>query len=105
MKILMVTQGACGERIVGNIRKRAPADWEIEAVSLPMGLPVLMEDPEEFIPGPLPQERLVCMHYPCLGSMQMKQIDKGLYNTLMHLSGQILNEQMEPHLTPFLDGE
>ena len=244
MKILMVTQGAYGERIVGNISKRASADWEIEALSLPTGLPVLMENPEEFIPGPLPQTDLIvflsqssqapqlipdmarltgakgviapvdhsswmplglkaqlrqeldrmgvgsafpknfctltektygyghsseeydspiisefaryfgrpefkvqvnsdtkvieaievvrcspcgstyhavektigkhagealpqagliCMHYPCLASMQMEQIDKGLYNTLMHLSGQIFNEQIEPHLKPFID--
>ncbi len=245
MKILIVIQGPYGERIVENIGKRAPSDWEVETLSLPMGLPVLMEEPEEFIPGPLPQvdlliflsessqapqlipdmvkltgakgmiapidhsawmplglkgqireelasmgagsafpknfctltektygygssaetyengiisefaryfgrpefkvhvnpetkiiedieiirsspcgsthhavtktigkradealpqAGLICMHYPCLASMQMEHIDKGLYNTLMHLSGQIFNEQMKPYLKPFLDG-
>ena len=42
------------------------------------------------------------MQFPCLASMTMEQIDKGLYNTLMHLSGQIFNERMLPHLQPYL---
>ena len=50
----------------------------------------------------LPKAGLICMQFPCLASMSMEQIDKGLYNTLMHLSGQIFNERMLPHLEPHL---
>jgi len=50
----------------------------------------------------LPKAGLICMQFPCLASMTMEQIDKGLYNTLMHLSGQIFNERMLPHLEPYL---
>ena len=49
----------------------------------------------------VPKAGLYAMQFPCLGSMQMEHIDKGLYNTLMHLSGQIFNEELEPHLKPF----
>jgi len=49
----------------------------------------------------IPKYGLICMQYPCLASMQMEHIDSKLYNTLMHLSGQIFNEQIEPHLEPF----
>jgi len=242
MKILVVIQGAYGERIVDNLKKHSPRDWDIEAIRLPMNLPPIIDEPEEFIPQELPKSHLVvflsesagaaqlipdiaratgaggviapvdhsswlpqglkgqvkqdldrlgigsafpknfctltrktygyrdsaepyesriisafaehfgrpkleveidpethiiqaitvkrcspcgstyhavnkiiglpadqaipkagliCMQYPCLASMQMEHIDKKLYNTLMHLSGQIFNDQLEPHLKPF----
>ena len=50
----------------------------------------------------IPTAGLICMQYPCLASMEMEHIDKGLYNTLMHLSGQIFNDQLAPHLEPYL---
>ena len=53
----------------------------------------------------IPSAGLICMQFPCLASMQMEQIDKGLYNTLMHLSGQIFNDELEPHLEPFYSDE
>ena len=243
MKILVVIQGAYGERIVDNIRKCAPDDWQIESFELTKNLPSIIDEPEDFLPKDLPQSDLViflsettpapqlipdiasmtgakgviapidhaswmplglknqikrsleevgvgsafpknfctltrstygyghstepyeseiisefaehfgrpkfsveinpetkvienimvercspcgsthhavsktigktvddalpeagliCMHYPCLASMQMEHIDVGHYNTLMHLSGQIFNEQLEPHLKPFM---
>ena len=49
----------------------------------------------------IPNAGLLCMQFPCLASMQMEHIDKDMYNTLMHLSGQIFNEQLEPHLEPY----
>lgn len=66
------------------------------AVNKIKGLPV-----DEVIPG----AGLICMQFPCLASMQMEHIDKGLYNTLMHLSGQIFNDELEPHLEPFYSEE
>jgi len=46
----------------------------------------------------IPKAGLICMQFPCLASMQMEHIDKGLYNTLMHLSGQIFNDELESRL-------
>jgi thymidylate synthase len=49
----------------------------------------------------IPAAGLICMQYPCLASMEMEQIDRHLYNTLMHLSGQIFNDELAPHLKAF----
>ncbi len=49
----------------------------------------------------IPNAGLLSMQFPCLASMQMEHIDKDLYNTLMHLSGQIFNDQLEPHIEPY----
>ncbi len=246
MKILITTQGSYGLRIVENIKKHAPADWTIETISIPLDLPFIIDEPEEFLPETLPKADLIIylsetqnapqlipdlipltgakgviapidhstwmplglkgqvredlaemgvgsafpknfctltektygygdsaepydceiisrfarhfgspefkihvnpgtniiedievvrcspcgstyhavgktigkhvdealpragltsMQYPCLASMAMEQIDKGMYNTLMHLSGQIFNERMLPHLKPFLSDD
>ncbi len=246
MKILTVTQGTYGERIVENIKKYCPKDWKIESMTLQKNLPPIIDEPEEFLPAglsksdlvlflcesanasqlipdiarisdakgvvapidhnswlpqglkgqvkqeldrlgidsvfpknfctlttntygyrnsaepytseiiaefathfgrpkfrvtvdpetkiitdikvercaacgstyhavkktigvhvdqALPKAGLTAMQYPCLASMQMEHIDKGLYNTLMHLSGQIFNDELEPHLKPFYSDE
>ena len=44
---------------------------------------------------------LICHHYPCQASMQQEQIDKALYDTLMHLSGYVINEEVEAQVKPF----
>lgn len=46
----------------------------------------------------VPKAGLVCVHYPCQGSMQQEQIDELLYGTLMHLSGIIFNEEVNKHI-------
>ncbi|MDY6912713.1 MAG: DUF166 family protein [Chloroflexota bacterium] len=49
----------------------------------------------------VPKAGLICHHYPCQASMQKEQIDKSLYDTLMHLSGYVVNEDIEDQLKPF----
>ncbi len=44
---------------------------------------------------------LLCHHYPCQASMQKEQIDKALYDTLMHLSGYLVKEDVAPQVKPF----
>ena len=46
MKLLVFTQGGYGERILENIRLRAPRDWEIRHEPLPEALPSMIDDPE-----------------------------------------------------------
>ena len=41
----------------------------------------------------VPQGGLICLHYPCLASMQPKSTDEGV-ETLMHTSGIIYNESL-----------
>jgi len=59
MRILAVTQGVYGDRIVENIRKRGPAEWQIEVYNPPHALPSIVDDPEEFLPQEMPQADLV----------------------------------------------
>jgi len=44
---------------------------------------------------------LLCHHYPCQASMQQEQIDKALYDTLMHLSGYLVKEDVKWQVKPF----
>ena len=49
----------------------------------------------------VPKAGLICHHFPCQASMQTEQIDKALYDTLMHLSGYVVNEDIEQQVKPF----
>jgi len=46
LRLLVFTQGGYGERILENIRLRAPRDWEIRHEPLPEALPSMIDDPE-----------------------------------------------------------
>ncbi len=46
----------------------------------------------------VPKAGLMCLHYPCLASMQFEQTDNGV-DTIMHTSGRVFNEAMEKALT------
>lgn len=59
MRILIVVQGPYGERILRNIRERAPAAWAIESIRIPMALPPMIDDPQEFLPAELPPADLL----------------------------------------------
>jgi hypothetical protein len=50
-----------GDRIVDNIRKRGPDDWQIEAYNPPRALPPIVDDPEEFLPEEMTQANLVLL--------------------------------------------
>lgn len=45
----------------------------------------------------VPSAGLMCLHYPCLASMQFEQTDNGV-DTIMHTSGRVFNEAMEKAL-------
>ncbi len=59
MRILALFQKHYGERIVEHIKKHAPQEWAIEAISLPLVLPVIVDEPEEFLPPNIPQATLL----------------------------------------------
>jgi thymidylate synthase len=42
----------------------------------------------------VPQGGLICLHYPCLASMQPKTTEQGV-ETLMHTSGIIYNQSLQ----------
>jgi len=59
MRVLIAIQGHYGQRMVDNIRQRCPADWEVNAHTLPPDLPAIVDDPDEFLPRELPAADLL----------------------------------------------
>ena len=43
----------------------------------------------------VPRAGLTCHHFPCLASMQREEIDEGEFDTLMHISGYVVNEEVK----------
>ena len=59
MKILAAVQGEYGKRIAENVSQRMPGNWELETITLPKALPVLIDEPEEFLPSGIPSADLL----------------------------------------------
>ncbi len=59
MKILAIISGEYGKRHVRNIRNFGPKSWEIETWQTPPVFPPFIDDPEDFLPGQLPQADLI----------------------------------------------
>ncbi len=59
MRILVVINGEYGRRHVENLREHAPAGWTIEIWQAPRLLPLMVDDPDEFLPSQLPAADLI----------------------------------------------
>ncbi len=59
MRILAIVAGKYGMRIVEHIRRCAPPTWQVTAIPAPTGLPVVVDDPEEYLPTDLPPADLI----------------------------------------------
>src|SRR4030042_2628645 len=59
MRVLIAIQGSYGQRMVDNIKKYAPNDWEVDSVTLPANLPAIIDDAAEFLPKELPASDLL----------------------------------------------
>lgn len=59
MRVLLVTQGEYGDRMVGNIEAHTPEGWEVRTWRAPPALPPLIDDPDDFLPEELPEVDLV----------------------------------------------
>jgi hypothetical protein len=58
-RVLVITQALWGERIAANIKERAPTEWTVDSLSVPLPLPPVIDDPDEFLPASLPQVDLL----------------------------------------------
>lgn len=58
-RILAVTQGLWGKRIAANVRLHAPAGWTVETWPAPSRLPLVIDDPDDFLPDALPPAELL----------------------------------------------
>jgi hypothetical protein len=59
LKILAIASGEYGDRHVANIRAHGPAGWTLTTWVPPKVLPMVIDEPEEFLPSSLPQSDLV----------------------------------------------
>ncbi|MDH7508439.1 MAG: DUF166 family protein [Methanomassiliicoccales archaeon] len=58
-RVLVVWQGEYGERIFRNLEKRAPPHWQVNALELSRDLPMIIDDPSEYIPEEIPETDLL----------------------------------------------
>ena len=59
MRILIAIQGSYGKRMVDNIRKNAPVDWQVNELVFPADLPAIIDDPDAFMARDLPKADLL----------------------------------------------
>ena len=59
MDILVLYQGTYGQRIAENLNRLAPDDWRTEVFILPDVLPVIVDEPDEFLPEDFPSADLL----------------------------------------------
>jgi thymidylate synthase len=59
MKILAIVSGAYGQRHVANIRANGPSSWTVTTWTPPRILPMVIDEPEEFLPASLPEHDLL----------------------------------------------
>lgn len=71
MRILILTQGHYGERIAENIRKCAPETWVVETITIPRILPMVVDEPEEFLPSDIPEADLLLALSESTGMAQL----------------------------------
>ena len=59
MKILILKQGVYGERIVENMRNKAPVEWSITTFDVPTILEPILDEPEIYVPDHLQPADLI----------------------------------------------
>lgn len=59
LRLLVISQGQWGERIINNIRQYCPSGWVVQRWNAPRALPPIIDDPDEFLPPVFPPADLV----------------------------------------------
>lgn len=59
LELLIIWQKAWGRRKVTNIVANAPAHWSVHTWRAPAMLPLIIDDPEDFLPADLPRAQLL----------------------------------------------
>lgn len=59
MRLLVITQGEYGQRMVNNIRTNLPGGWMVEEWRAPANLPPIIDYPEDLLPRELPPADLI----------------------------------------------
>ena len=59
MRLLIVWQGEWGQRIADHLDRSAPQEWTLTTWRGPAALPLVIDDPDEFLPEALPETDLL----------------------------------------------
>lgn len=59
MQILAIYTGEYGQRHIDHLRAHAPEHWWIESWLAPTHFPLVIDDPEDFLPGEVPPADLI----------------------------------------------
>lgn len=59
LRILAVTQGRWGERIVDNVSRFRPTDWAVQRWAAPRVLPPVIDEPADYLPKHFPAADLL----------------------------------------------
>jgi hypothetical protein len=59
LRVFVVYQGTYGQRILDNLRGHAPEAWQVEGWRAGSAIPLVVEDPQSFLPMHLPLSDLV----------------------------------------------
>ncbi|MFH1652253.1 MAG: DUF166 family protein, partial [Chloroflexota bacterium] len=71
MKILIAVQGNYGRRIAAHIAQNAPSGWSLATIALPARLPLLIDEPEDFLPTDIPETDLLLALSESEGAAQL----------------------------------
>ena len=71
LRLLVLFRGRYGQRILENVRRHAPATWSVESWRVPSGLPMVIDDPSQFLPLHLPAVDLVLALGESAGAAQL----------------------------------
>ncbi len=71
LTLLTVPQGQWGERIAQNIERFKPAAWTVHRWAAPRALPLVIDDPADFLPASLPPADLVVALGETAGVVQL----------------------------------
>ncbi len=59
MRILALHQGIYGQRIMQNIARAVVPGWTVQGLPLPRALPLVIDEPDDFLPSSIPAADLV----------------------------------------------
>jgi hypothetical protein len=71
LAILAVTQGQWGKRMADNFARNKPEAWTVHRWPAPRALPLVIDDPDDFLPGVLPHADLVVALGDTAGVVQL----------------------------------
>lgn len=59
LSVLAITQGQWGERIADNLDRHHPSRWTVHRWAAPRALPLVIDDPDDYLPAHFPPADLV----------------------------------------------